>query len=173
MRGPNHQCVIQDSRNSSNVGSDAIHTLFYSASSSSQVNFPSPGKGFGPDGGGRGGASGFGPSGDRFGGCFGGAEDISGILLRRSRNRQSRERLSCVLRQRCGPSSLARKGRRSVGLIIPIGANNPGSIYISIIQDITSHGSAEEADVSLLIASYLSNRRLDSLATRTPRSSEP
>lgn len=60
MRGPNHQCVIQDSRNSSNVGSDAIHTLFYSASSSSQVNFApsSPGKGFGPDGGGRGGVSG-------------------------------------------------------------------------------------------------------------------
>ena len=54
-----------------------------------------------------------------------------------------------------------------------MGANNPGSIYISIIQDITSHGLAGEADISLLIASYLWNRRLDSLATRTPRSSEP
>jgi hypothetical protein len=172
MRGPNHQCVIQDSRNSSSVGSDATHTLFYSASSSSQVDGArsSPGKGFGPDGGGRGGVVGFGSGGGCVGGCFGGAEDISGILLRRSRNRQSRGRL---LREHCWPSSLARKGRRSVGLIIPIGANNPGSIYISIIQDITSHGLAEEADNSLLIASYLSNRQLGSLATRTPRSSEP
>jgi hypothetical protein len=170
MRGPNHQCVIQDSRNSSSVGSDAIHTLFYSASSSSQVNYVrSPGKGLGPDGGGRGGVSGFGSG---VGCGFGGAEDISEILSRRSRNRQSRGRLPCVLPEHCRPPGLARKRRRSVGLIIPIGANNPGSMYISIIQDITSHGLAEEADISLLIVSYLWNRRLDSLATRTPRSSE-
>jgi hypothetical protein len=48
-----------------------------------------------------------------------------------------------------------------------------GSIHISIIQNITSHWLAEEANISSLVASYLWNRRLDSLATRTPPSSEP
>jgi hypothetical protein len=48
-----------------------------------------------------------------------------------------------------------------------------GSIHISIIQNITSYWLAEEANISSLVASYLWNRRLDSLATRTPHSSEP
>ena len=48
-----------------------------------------------------------------------------------------------------------------------------GSIHISIIQNITSYWLAEEANISSLVASYLWNRRLESLATRTPHSSEP